>query len=397
MREYRIYDDRQPLPGTSSRYLVSEKIYIASALALCSHALVIGLAHTLLPEHTPPEPEMTTTIMLVDIDTSEPPPLTANLANVPPPPAKNTELMKETVTTQRPTPTRSRSSSRVSPRVSTSLVTAENPIAEKSAAEPDNTIIGSAQTTEYAKPTPGGLSMRGHGVGPIDVRGRGQLAAAVAASDIPGTQARQDLLHTPSSPTIGKEPTWSPSGNGTFQADKEPFKAKITRDGRIHFRNKRNVQLEGIGLDAKTKMPVLKGRFDLTDAVMASFGEVLYPYRKLKLMDESREARAEMAQAYESEVLKAALFGYRKRLSELWKAPRYSLAERKRLLFLLWDECAEAGPTSIVTTARAIRATTLHFIRKKLPPEHPQAYSDKELQLLNAKRQSTKRFRPYGP
>ncbi len=382
---------------------MSEKIYIASALALCSHALVIGLAHKLLPEHTPPAPEMTTTITLVDIDISQPPqPLTADLADAPRPPAKSTEFSEETGTTRQPVSPHSRSSNRVSKRVSsrvsTTLEKTENTsIIEMSAAEPDNTINGSAQNTEGTKPTLGGLSMRGPQVGPIDVRGNGQLAAAVAASEIPGSDTRQDLLHTPSLPAIGQEPTWSPSGNGTFQAHKEPFKAKITRDGRIHFRDKRNVQLEGIGLDAETKMPVLKGRFDLTDAVMASFGDVLYPYRKLKLMDESREARAEMAQAYESEVLKTALFGYRKRLSEIWRAPRYTLVERKRLLFLLWDECAESGPTSIVTTARAIRATTLHFIRKKLPPEHPQAYSDKELQLLNAKRQSTKRFRPYGP
>ncbi|MBL4633162.1 MAG: hypothetical protein JKY56_04775 [Kofleriaceae bacterium] len=149
-------------------------------------------------------------------------------------------------------------------------------------------------------------------------------------------------------------------------------------------------------MDDKTKMPVLKGRFDLTDAVMASFGEVLYPYRKLKLMDETREARGKMAQAYQAEVLKEALFGYRKRLSEIWRAPNYSVAERKRLLFLLWDECAETGPVAIVTTARAIRATTLHFIRQKLPSDHQQAYSDKELQSLNAKRQSKNRFRPYG-
>ncbi|MBL4633882.1 MAG: hypothetical protein JKY56_08415, partial [Kofleriaceae bacterium] len=197
---------------------MSEKIYIAGALALCSHALVIGLAHKLLPGHTPPAPEMTTTIMLVDIDTSEPP-LAAKLANVAPPPATSTELSKETVTTQRPIARRSRSSRRISTRTSTTLENTENTtIAEKRAAEPDNTNSDSVQNTSFAKPTPGGLSMRGPQVGPIDVRGRGQLAAAVAASETPGPHTRQDLLHAPSTPAIGKEPTWSPSGNGTFLA-----------------------------------------------------------------------------------------------------------------------------------------------------------------------------------
>lgn len=237
--------------------------------------------------------------------------------------------------------------------------------------------------------------MRGTTPGPIDVRGQGQLAAAIAASEIPSAHQRGDLLRGTAAPELGKTPTWSPSGNGTFTATEQPFKAKITRDGRIHFRDKPNIQIEGIKVGPDVPLPMLAGRFDLTDAVMASFGEVLYPYRKLKLMDESRDARAQMAKEYEAEVLKEALLGFRKRLTRIWSNANYRLPERKKILFLLWDECAESGPIHIVQNARAIRATTMRFIRRKIPQSHSNAYTDKELQLLNASRQSKERFAPY--
>ncbi len=234
------------------------------------------------------------------------------------------------------------------------------------------------------------------GGGEIDVRKQGQLAAAVAAADIPsGPVSRGDLLVGKSIPRIGVKPTWRASGNGTFVADDQPFEASISRDGRIHFKDKPNVQYEGIMFNEEIALPMVSFRFDVTDAVMKSFGDVLYPYRKFKLMDGSRDARIEMAARYQQETLQDALLHYKKHLSSIWRNPKYSLPQRKKILFSLWDECAEKGPESLVRTARSIRATTLRFIRKNIPEVSDLQYSSEELQVLNKQRQSKARFAPY--
>ncbi len=222
-----------------------------------------------------------------------------------------------------------------------------------------------------------------------------EAAIAAAAAHPPSGSARGDLLGNPE----GKEPIgsgWRPSGGGTMRATGQPFDATVDRDGRIHFKDRRNVAIDGVKISKEYLIPVIVGHFDLTDAFMASVGDVLYPYRKLKLMDESREQRALMATQATTESLREALDHFPKRLMEMWRDPSYTLAERKLLLFALWDECAEEGSEEQLRTARSIRASTLRFVRRVLPVGDANAYSEQELSALNASRQSTQLFAPYA-
>jgi len=180
-----------------------------------------------------------------------------------------------------------------------------------------------------------------------------------------------------------------------MRATQEPYHAEISSDGRIKFRDRPNVEIEGIRISEEYLIPVIAGRFDVTDAIMASLGETLYPYRKLKLMDESREMRAGMAQADHAHQLKKALKNYSRHLHWLWNQAPLPVWERKKALFALWDECAEEGSVAVLTTARSIRAKTLMFIRKKLPKGTQHAYSTSELETLNQQRQSSEKFAPY--
>ena len=81
-------------------------------------------------------------------------------------------------------------------------------------------------------------------------------------------------------------------------------------------------------------------------------------------------------------------------LEHIWRAPG-DARRKRRLLFTLWDECAEAGASDVVTTARAVRGAILAFIRRRLPRGSRAAYSDAELDALNAARTSRERFDPY--
>jgi hypothetical protein len=211
-------------------------------------------------------------------------------------------------------------------------------------------------------------------------------AAAAHAGTGEADGRRTDLLAAEAGTKRGYPTPWRDSGEGTMRATGEPFGAKIERDGSIHFRDEPNVQIDG-----------LSGRFDLTDAVMSSLGQTLYPHRKLKLMDDSRAMRAEMSRRRRQESLKEAIASYPKMLNQIWRDPSYSPAQRKELLFALWDECAEEGPESVVSTARAIRASTTAFIRRKLPAGSQWAYSAAELAALNQRRQSAAPFAPYSP
>ncbi len=231
----------------------------------------------------------------------------------------------------------------------------------------------------------GSLSMRSSshaddGMGaPLDLRiARSQRPIASAR---PGHE-RPDLVA--GVPQRERSSAWRPSGGGTMRATGQPFDAKIHEDGTIEFRDKPNVKVYG-----------LTGSFDVTDAVMASLGESLYPHRKMKLMDESREVRSQMAKTSKAQNLRQAPKHYQKHLRRVWSHPGLSIAERRRALFLLWDECAETGGDTVVASARAIRTMTLAFIRRTIPKGSEHAYTSSELREFNRTRRSSARFTPY--
>ncbi|MCP4445325.1 MAG: hypothetical protein GY811_08275 [Myxococcales bacterium] len=207
-------------------------------------------------------------------------------------------------------------------------------------------------------------------------------------------QDRSDLI-APGVPRGRTDSPWQPSGGGSMRAVGEPYHAKIRSNGKIEFNDKPNIELEGLQLSKQYRIPVLAGHFDITDAVMSALGEQLYPYRKMRLMEESREMRAEMAFESNEHDLRHALTNYGQHLKWVWRQSEPSLLERRKALFLLWDECAEEGSTELLTSARSIRAMTLSFIRANLPQDSGDGYSALELQRLNQRRKSSVQFAPY--
>jgi len=134
--------------------------------------------------------------------------------------------------------------------------------------------------------------------------------------------------------------------------------------------------------------------FDASDGLMRAVGIDPYLAQKLAFMDRTREERMEMAARNRSESLREALHRMPAELERVWRSGG-DAARRRRLLFELWDECAEAGTLEVVATARAVRGTVLAFIRRRLPRGSRDAYRDDELTRLNRTRTSRQPFAPY--
>jgi hypothetical protein len=187
-------------------------------------------------------------------------------------------------------------------------------------------------------------------------------------------------------PEVHGKSRWHARKGGRYQRYDETFVTTIERDGSIRFDDKPNVQVHP---------EMLGGTFDLTDAAMKAAGMEIYPYRKLALMESTRAQREIMAARERSDSLRHSIATMRRRLAELWRRPELSSVHKRKLLFLLWDECAEDGSEEVVGAGEAVRAQILGFIRDNLPADSEQAYSEDELNRLNEQRNSKQPFLPY--
>jgi hypothetical protein len=127
---------------------------------------------------------------------------------------------------------------------------------------------------------------------------------------------------------------------------------------------------------------------------MRAGGQDPYSARKMAFLDRTREERMGMAAAENTANLRDSLARTRASLRHLWRGSG-SVQDKRRLLFTLWDECAESGSAEVVATARAVRASIVAFIRRHLPRGHRAAYTSRELHDFNARRTSTEPFAPY--
>jgi hypothetical protein len=86
----------------------------------------------------------------------------------------------------------------------------------------------------------------------------------------------------------------------------------------------------------------------------------------------------------------------------IWADTTLDAAARRRALFELWDDCAEAGEASSpedVARAEAgakARRVIEAFMRRTAVPNSAKAYTATELGRLNAARRSVARFDPYA-
>ncbi len=84
-------------------------------------------------------------------------------------------------------------------------------------------------------------------------------------------------------------------------------------------------------------------------------------------------------------------------LASVWRDPRYSLARRHEILFLLWDECAEPDDPELAAAGRRARGMIERFVRRELPDGSEVGFNADELRRFNARRVRGPRFDPYHP
>jgi hypothetical protein len=147
---------------------------------------------------------------------------------------------------------------------------------------------------------------------------------------------------------------------------------------------------------------ILSGGFDVTDFLTRSMGDDPYMMRKLGFLDRTRDERAGMAVTAKAEDLEESIAGLGRYLVRIWKHGDWSVAERRAILFELWDECAEpaaeaegADGDPAGRAGEEARRIIEKFIRLRLPAGGKGAYGDDELAELNRRRQSRQRFAPY--
>jgi hypothetical protein len=207
-----------------------------------------------------------------------------------------------------------------------------------------------------------------------------------------------------------------PHGVNGWVTQKRGFTARTAPDGSVAFddrhgglappRSAEEIEAQGAPQQAWVDEPgsVTGGRgvlapqgqveFDATDELMRAAGMDPYLAEKLAFMDRTRDERMQIAARWRSDSLREALHRMPRELERLWRAGGDPTA-RRRLLFQLWDECAESGSPEVLATARAVRGTVLAFIRRRLPRGSRHGYGDEELAALNRARTSRERFAPY--
>ncbi|MCG8423466.1 MAG: hypothetical protein MJE77_36665 [Proteobacteria bacterium] len=210
-----------------------------------------------------------------------------------------------------------------------------------------------------------------------------------------------------------------PGGGGTYRAETTVFTAKIDRDGKVDIEDKKpnlGVRFDLLGrreLDRATEdwhevpydqkrgkdvspiVTVVVEGFDLTDAIARAAGQDPYYHRKKQFLDRTREERSVLASTERTRSIDRSRDFLSSYLIEIWSHKEWSMATRRRILFELWDECAETGSDQMVAAGQQARKTIVAFIRLKLPSGTAHAYTDKELGEFNRKRQSKRRFDPY--
>jgi hypothetical protein len=113
--------------------------------------------------------------------------------------------------------------------------------------------------------------------------------------------------------------------------------------------------------------------------------------------EETSDLLTALARADEQHTILNALAALPRYLSAILDDTRFSMAERRHLLFLLWDEMAERDDHDRGWAGTRARLLIDLFIQRRLPPGAPGAYSAAELAAFNRTRPAAAKFEPYAP
>src|SRR5262249_38714091 len=154
---------------------------------------------------------------------------------------------------------------------------------------------------------------------------------------------------------------FTPGGDGGYGEKHPGFRARVNRDGSIHFNDRANVGLDSVG--ANDAGLGIAGHFDITDAVMRALGQDPYRHEKMKVRERTRGAREQMAAGDRSARLREAEKKLGAYLEKVWAQGRWTVAQRKAALFALWEEAAEDGDPELQRAGAMARATIEAFVR----------------------------------
>lgn len=198
---------------------------------------------------------------------------------------------------------------------------------------------------------------------------------------IPPFEAQGPGVRPPPPP---KDPRKKSMAGGGYRFEDPAFTAKVARDGTVEFEDR--------GYDGETGP--LTFEFDVNDWMMGAAGDDPYSHEKRQFLEATREERLAMARVACGERLSRSLVNLPARLEQIWRSGQPP-ADKRRVLFDLWDECAESGSPELKRYGQLARATILHFIETHLPKGSEHAYSSLELKRLNRERLSKVPFEPY--
>jgi hypothetical protein len=138
------------------------------------------------------------------------------------------------------------------------------------------------------------------------------------------------------------------------------------------------------------------GGFDLNDLAERIAGNDSYSHEKRRVAEATFEERFCLAEEAALRRQRDGLFHLKGRLEKLMQLQGMSGAQRREILFEMWDECLDGAADGQPDLGAAARATIVAFIRRAMPAGSGAAYTPAELTALNLRRVSRALFDPYG-
>lgn len=123
---------------------------------------------------------------------------------------------------------------------------------------------------------------------------------------------------------------------------------------------------------------------------------------KARFLADTEAVRMRLAHAWLKQRLAEQQAALVDQVLVIWRDTSRSLAERRRQIFVLWDECADSAelrsPADEIRAAAAseARGRIEALIRMLAPQDSAWRFTAAELTMFNAQRQSQARFDPYA-
>lgn len=234
---------------------------------------------------------------------------------------------------------------------------------------------------------PGNAARLGfHATGPGPSQ-RGAPAGLQRGRRGPLTEAEAETLHSGYLRRQAMEKAWITreepelrrQADGSYRYQGQRMTAIIRPDGDVRFEHTA-VQSDGFSAS---------GSFDLTEALMGSSGQNPHQAAEDWFMRRTAELRHRLETEHRRRTMSSGLRRLPGRLAGIWNDERRGGYTRRRALFRVWDEMEDDE------SGAAGRGIVMVFIRDALPAGSEDAYTEHELDGLNASRESTERFDPY--